>query len=318
MLPPRALLLVGSLLGLGGFLTLAWAPKRSSASIEPTVSQSARMRPGERANKAAADHDAGVLLTRLVLPPGTRRTHKAPPDAGDRLAGSGSRLASPNTVDRHVFWIAPASVSETLAFVEAHPPVTSQLTSSGSGIQGGVTTSRFLRFEWPPIPFVLYARSLTVQMVALPGGSTAIRADMADMWDIPRPSSERIPSTASVLDVAVTRPRARPSVSLTVTDPTEVKKIANFIDALPTTQPVAIACPDIPVDAPAVTFTFRADGRGPALAQARESASASGPLDPCEPMSFTLAGRSLIPLLGGATVIEPAQTLLGVTLRRAR
>ncbi len=155
-------------------------------------------------------------------------------------------MASPDVVDRHGFWIVPAPVGEVLAFVEAHPPAASGLSSSGSGNQGGVTTLRFLRFEWPPIPSVLYARALSVALVALPGGSTAMRADAADMWDIPRPSFERIPSRASVLDVSVGRPHARPSLALTVTDRAKVKKIANAINALPTAQPIAIACPDMP------------------------------------------------------------------------
>jgi len=116
----------------------------------------------------------------------------------------------------------------------------------------------------------------------------------------------------------VTRPRAHPSLSLTVTNRVKVEKIAKAIDALATAQPIAIACPNMPVDAPTVTFTFRASRRGPALARAGESASASGPIAPCEPMSFSLAGRALTPLLGGAAVVEQAQALLGVTLRRAR
>lgn len=172
------------------------------------------------------------------------------------------------------------------------------------------------RFALLLLPTLLGLCSFFV--AAMPSGSTAIRADAADMWDIPRAPSERIPSQALVMDVSVARPHARPSVSLTVTDRTKVKKIARAIDDLPTAQPIAIACPDIPVDARAVTFTFRAVRRGPALAQASEPASASGPLDPCEPMRFTLAGRVLTPLLGGAAVVEQAQALLGVTLRLAR
>lgn len=318
MLPPRALLLVGSLIGLGGSLTLAWVPNRSSASTKRSVSPSARMTAGERANKLAANRDTQALLAKLVLPAGARRTREVPRGAGERLSGSGSGVASPDVVNRSAFWIVPASVPEVLAFVEAHPPVTSGMSSSGSGNQGGPTTSSLLRFEWPPVPSVLCARALSVILVGLPGGSTAIRADAADMWDIPRPGFERIPSRVSVLDVSVGRAHARPSLALTVTDETKVKKLAKAIDALPTAQPIAIACPNMPVNAPAVTFTFRATRRGPALAQASESVSASGPIAPCETMSFSRAGRALTPLLGGSKVVEQAQTLLGVTLRRAR
>jgi hypothetical protein len=318
--PPRlfAVLLLPALLGLCGFLALASAQSQLSTTVGSGGGQNAHMSAGERANKIAANHDPQALLARLMLPSGARRTPGAPPGAGSGLDDPGAAIPSPDVVDRHAFWTVPAPVTEVLAFVEAHPPATSQLESSGSGGQGGLTTSQFLRFTWTPVPSVLYARSVSVTLVAMPGGSTAIRADAGDMWDIPRPASERIPSQASVLGVSVARPDARPSLSLTVTDRTKVNKIARAIDRLPTVQPIAIACPDIQVDAPAVTFTFRASSRGPALAQASEPTSASGPLAPCEPMRFTIAGRALTPLLGGATVVEQTQVLLGVTLRQAR
>ena len=306
------------LLGLCGFLALASARNQPPTAVGSGGGQNTSVSSGERANKLAASHDAQALLAKLELPSGARRTQGAPRGTGSKLADPGVAIPSPDVVDRHAFWIVPAPVSEVLAFVEAHRPPASQLESSGSSNQGGLTTSSFLRFAWPPVPSVLYARSLSVTLVALPDSSTAIRADAGDMWDIPRPASERIPSQASVLDVSVARPGARPSLSLTVTDRTEVTKIAKTIDRLPTVQPITIACPDIQVDAAAVTFTFRASSRGPTLAQASEPTSASGPLAPCEPMRFTIAGRTLTPLLGGATVVEEAQVLLGVTLRQAR
>jgi hypothetical protein len=313
-----AVLLLPAVLGLCGFLALAPAQSQSPTAVGSGGGQNTHSSAGERANKLAARHDAQALLAKLTLPPGARRTRVAPRGTGSKLADPGVAIPSPDVVDHHAFWIVSAPVPKVLAFVEAHRPGASQLESSGSGGKGGLTTSWFLRFAWPPVPSVLYARSLSVTLVALPDGSTAIRADAGDMWDIPRPASERIPSQASVLDVSVARPGARPSLSLTVTDRTKVTKIARAIDRLPTVQPIAIACPDIQVDAPTVTFTFRASSRGLALAQASASVSASGPLAPCEPMSFTIAGRTLTPLLGGATVVEQAQVLLGVTLRQAR
>lgn len=306
------------LLGLCGFLALASARNQPPTAVGSGGRPNTSVSPGERANKLAAGHDAQALLAKLTLPSGARRTRGAPPGTGSKLADPGIAIPSPDVVDRHAFWIVPAPVPKVLAFVQAHQPAASQLESSGSGGQGGITTSWFLRFTWPPVPSVLYARSLSMTLVALPDGSTAIRADAGDMWDIPRPTSERIPSGASVLEVSMARPGARPSLSLTVTDRIKVTKIARAIDRLPTVQPLAIACPDIQFDAPTVTFTFRASSRGPALAQASEPTSASGPLAPCEPMRFTLAGRALTPLLGGATVVEQAQVLLGVTLRQAR
>ena len=313
-----ALLLLSALLGLCGFLALASARSESLTATGSGGSQNINMSAGERANRLVARHDAQALLAKLALPLGARPTQGAPHGSGSELADSSLAIPSPDVVDRHAFWIVPAPVPEVLAFIEAHRPAASRLESSGSGGQDGLTTSWFVRFAWTPVPSVLYVRSLSVTLVVLPGGSTAIRADAGDMWDIPRPASERIPSRASVLDVSVARPGARPSPSLTVTDRAKVRKIARAIDRLPTVQPLAIACPDIEFDAPTVTFTFRASARGPALARASEPTSASGPLAPCEPMRFTLEGQALAPLLGGATVVEQAQALLGVTLRQAR
>lgn len=314
-----ALLLLPALIGLGGLLALASAQSPQATDAATAAGrQNANTSAGERANKEAAARDAQALLAKLRLPPGARRTRTAPRGAGSTLGKRGPTIPSPDVVDRHAFWIVPAGAQETLAFLEAHAPSGSQLQSSGSGSGGGLTTSWSLGFVWPPVPSVLYARSLSVVLVALGRGSTAIRADAADMWDLPKPASERIPSRARVLDVSVGRPDAPPSFSLRVTDRVKVKRIAKAIDRLPTVQPIAIACPNIPVDARTVTFTFRAITGGPALAQAGEPASASGPVSPCEPMDLTISGRVFTPLLGGAVVVEQAQTLLGVTLRQAR
>jgi hypothetical protein len=297
-----------ALLVLGAALALA-AP--SSAPKSPRgVSQTA--------NKRAANRDGQLLLSRLVLPADAISTQREPPGGGSALTDPGPVIASRDVVDQHAWWVVPQPVQAVLAFIRAHPPFASQLESSGSGGAYGVTTSWSLRFSWPPIASVLYARALSVLFVALPDGSTAVRADAGDMWDIPRPLTERIPSSASVLDVIVERPRMHPSPSITVTDTATVSKIAAMINHLATVQPVAISCPEISAGRAFVTFTFRATKRGAFLAQAIESASATGSVPPCETMQLTISEHTQTPLLGGASVVEKAQALLGVSLRESR
>ena len=74
--------------------------------------------------------------------------------------------------------------------------------------------------------------------------------------------------------------------------------------------------PSLPVDGPLVTFTFRATLRGQVLAQASEAAWASEPTTACDPLRLTISGREQAALLDGASVIQEAQAMLGVSLHR--
>jgi hypothetical protein len=287
---------------------LAWAME----SATPKVYSGS----GEAANQRAGTRDAELLLGRLVLPPGARTSAREPPGGGSTLASPALGVATPDVIDRHAWWIVPGRPQAVLAFIEAHPPVGSRSSVSGSGSLRGVTTSWFLRFQWPPITAVLQERFLTVGLVRLPDDSTGARADAQEVWVIPRSVSERISPSVRVLDVTLARPRTRPSLSMAVTDTAKVSKIASMIDRLPTVQPGAISCPALPVDGPFVTFTFRVTQGGRALAQASEPAWATEPTTACDPMTLTISGRVQTPLLGGASVVQKAEALLGVTLHR--
>lgn len=293
-----ALLAVGTALALGTHS----AALRSATGVSVT------------ANKRAARRDGRQLLSRLALPTGAKSSQREPPGGDSALADSGSVIASRDVIDQHAWWVVPRSVQTVLAFVRAHPPAGSRLESSGSGGRYGVTTSWSLWFDWPPVPSVLYARALSVVFVRLPNGSTGVLADVGDMWDIPRPASERIPSSASILEVALTRPHKRPSPPVTTANAHTVVEIAASIDDLETVQPIAISCPAIPVERAFVTFTFRATQSGPVLAQASDPVGASESISECEPMRLTIAGSAQTPLLGGPSVLARAQALLGVSL----
>jgi hypothetical protein len=271
---------------------------------------------GGASNRRAASRDDELLLGRLVLPAGARSSSREPAGGGPTLAGPFERVATPDVVDRRAWWVVPGRPASALAFIRAHLPAGSRISASGSGGGRGNTTSWFLQLQWPPITGVLQERALIVELVALPGGATGVRADAQDVWVIPRPAGERIPFAARVLEVAVARPHMRPSVSRTVTDMAEVSRIAATIDHLPTVQPGTINCPSLPVDGPLVTFTFRATLRGQVLAQASEAAWASEPTTACDPLRLTISGREQAALLGGASVIQEAQAMLGVSLHR--
>jgi hypothetical protein len=270
----------------------------------------------EAANRRAAASDGHRLLGRLVLPPGTRTSQREPRGGGPALAHRGPGAATPNVVDQHAWWVVPRRPQAVLAFVLAHRPAGAVSGLSGSTRLRGITTSWFVRFNWRPVSGVLAERALVVQLVRLPDGSTGVRADVQNVWVIPRPAGERIPSSARVLDVAVGRRSVPPSLSMTVTDTAKVSDVAAMINRLPTVQPGAISCPAFPGDGPFVTFDFRSTDGGPLLAQAIEPAWAREPTTACDPMALTILGHAWTPLLGGASVVRRSQALLGVTLQR--
>jgi hypothetical protein len=272
---------------------------------------------GTAANRLAAAGDTEQLLGRLALPEGSGVSSRELSGGGSTLAQPVLGLATPDVVDRHAWWVVPGSPQTVLAFIQAHPPAGSNLSSSGTGGSRGQTTSWFVRFQWPPVAGVLQERYLAIALVALPDGSTGVRDDAQDVWIVPRPGSERIPPAARVLDVTVGRPGRRPSLSMATGDRASVARIAAMIDRLPTVQPDAIVCPAYPVDGPYVTFTFRATRRGPTFARAREPAWVTEPTTACDPMELEISGRVSTALLGGAAVLQRAERLLGLSLRRA-
>jgi hypothetical protein len=100
-----------------------------------------------------------------------------------------------------------------------------------------------------------------------------------------------------------------------VVAPGKIRALVAMVDALEIVQPRAYSCPNQLYGAPVVTFTFRAGDGGTALAAASQTASAREPTTPCDPMTFSIRGRSQTSLLGGAAVVRKAGRLLGVRLQ---
>ncbi len=272
--------------------------------------------PGEAANRRAAALDGQQLLAGLVLPAGAVAWQQEPPGGGFTLSirGQGQGIASPDVTHRYRWWVVPGAPQAAAAFVSTHVPSGSSLESSGSGSLRGVTTSWSVMFGWPAVRSVLFARELSVTFVRLPGGSTGVGADAADMWDRPRPAGERIPSSARLLEIAVGKAGKRPSLTRTVTSAREIAKITAMINGLMTVQPVAISCPAFPSDGPYVTFTFLRTAAGPPIAQTSESIWFTDQDGDCEAMNITIAGRARTALLGGASVVRRTGALLHVKL----
>jgi hypothetical protein len=219
-------------------------------------SRSPAPRPGSAAaNEAAARADATSLLAKLPLPSGATQSATDPTGDGKALAyPAGGTAATPNAIDDHGWWVVPGSAGAALTYVKAHPPPGSSpgMSGSSSGLSG-----RFVAmygFAWPAIAGVLSTRSLVVEVVQLPDGSTGLRADAQDVWITPRAASERIPSGSRILQVSLghlvdpSRPQLfkvdkRLQRPFTVTSSAKIRRVVALINSLPGGQPGAYSCP---------------------------------------------------------------------------
>jgi hypothetical protein len=269
------------------------------------------------ANRTAAQRDAAALLGRVMLPPGAMPVSNEPAGDDGALGRPPLSEAGLKIVDRYRWWTIAEPVSTVYGFVRSHVPPPATLSAWG-GPPGsvGAPAASFVADAFPPGPGYLPMRELMVEVVALAGGATGVRADAQVQWLIPRPRGERVPARAGALEVTVARPGAAALVKRAVTDRRSVHRIAALIDRLQTVQPEVINCPSLPTNAPVVTFTFRAAPDGPVLAGASEPAYATEPTTPCDPMTIAIDGRRWPPLLGGASVVDAAQQMLRIKLRR--
>jgi hypothetical protein len=279
----------------------------------PARAPSRRGVPTTAANKRAAEQDARRLLDLAVLPSGAEPASAGELGGGWLLRRPASQPALARMVDRHAFWRVPAPLDSVAAFVQAHAPAHAQ--QAGWGISGGpgVPPNRELTFTLAPVPGRILDRLLSFTLVALPGAATGVRIDAEDVWIVTRARSERLPQGVSQIGLRSGYPGRKPSVSVTVTDPAQVSRIVEWVNALGIVQPGAYSCPNLA--GPTVTLDFL-DRAGAMLAQASVIAL-EGTSGPCNPVALTIGGRRQTPLIGGDLLLR-IQRLLHVRLTSSR
>jgi hypothetical protein len=283
----------------GGSSARGASPSRA-ASVEQTST----------ANESAAQTAAASLLTELSLPANASQSAAEPSGDESVLAHSGSFPATPNLVDDHAWWLVPGAPAEVLAYVNAHLPSGSRVSSTGWGNEGAhLTHVESETIEWPAIVGVLSTRELVVEVVRLPNGSTGLRADAEVVWVTPRPASETIPPGSRILRISVhgslkgEQPTQRP---LRVTSTKKIEKIVALLNALPAAQPGAKSCPaDFGID---VRLAFYASRGAPPLAVAG--------IDPqgCGGVQLKIYGKRQPGLESGSSLIQQIDHVLGVKL----
>jgi hypothetical protein len=233
---------------------------------------------GSLTSRERAVADAAAILKAFVVPPGARRLPQAP----DELKVPITRLVSTTLVDDVSFWRAPGRPQAVLAWEQARLP---RPFTPGDEDFGPPSWDR--TFSLSPVPGVLNARDLVVEVTAVGNGQTAIRVDAQVSWQPPRSASERVPSSTRVVTITQLPsmgPHARqPPAPVTVADLPVVRRLAALVDNLQ----LSTIGPDAPCPAPLggrIRLTFLARADGPPLAVAQAPAA-------CGTVQFSGAGK---------------------------
>jgi hypothetical protein len=231
--------------------------------------------PGPRDHAVA---DAAALVRAFVVPPGAQRMPTAP----DGLKVPISTLVSTTLVDKVSFWRAPGQPQAVLAWEQAHLP---RRFTPGDADFGPPSWDR--TFSLSPVPGVLSARDLVVEVTGAGTGQTAIRVDAQVSWQPPRPGPERVPPAAravTITQLPSLNPHAgRPPAPVTISGLPVVRRLAALVDSLRlSTIGPAASCPAVGLGG--IRLAFRASAGGPPLAVAQGPAA-------CGTVQFSVGGK---------------------------
>jgi hypothetical protein len=267
---------------------------RTTGPVTATARRAVSPSPRERAVA-----DAAAILKAFVVPPGARRLQQAP----DALKAPITTLVSATLVDDVSFWRAPGRPQAVLAWEQAHLP---RRFTPGDEDFGPPSWDR--TFSLSPVPDVLNARDLVVEVTGAGNGQTAIRVDAQVGWQPPRPAFERVPSSTRVVTIAQLPsmdPHARqPPAPVTVAGLAVVRRLAVLVDNLQ----LSTVGPDASCPAPlggGIRLTFLARAGGPPLAVAQGPAA-------CGTVQFSVGGKQQRALQITGSFISQVLKLVGL------
>jgi hypothetical protein len=244
------------------------------AAAHTTTGSVAAASPSPRQRAVA---DAAAILRAFVVPPGAQRLQKPPDVVKEPI----TTLVSTTLVDDVSFWRAPGQPQAVLVWEQAHLP--RRFTPEDADF-GPPAWDRM--FSLSPVPGVLNARDLVVEVAAVGNNQTAIRVDAQVSWQPSRPALERVPSATRVVTITELPspdPHARrPPAPVTITGLAVVRRLAALVDSLQlSTIGPGASCP---AAFGGILLTFRARAGGPPLAVAQGPAA-------CGIVEFNVGGK---------------------------
>jgi hypothetical protein len=203
-----------------------------------------------------------------------------------------------------------------LAYVKAHRPAT-------RGYYQLVFESSSVIFMWTIDGQHLASQQLQVTVATLADGRTGIMAQAESVWMVPRPRSERAPT--SVRSVAVTlRMGSGPggmkhehAHTYLFTHAAKVTSIVNAFDALPIAQPgLVYSCPAMIAHMPLLSVRFISGAGftlGRALVNVYPGSDGASGWNACDPIDFWIGSRRQTPLTSH-TFVKQIGRLIGADI----
>jgi len=241
--------------------------------------------------RAAADADA--ILGQFVPPPGAVRLAKRPVlPSGSPVTG----LIAATQADAIGYWRVNGSATALLAWEKAH---ISRSFSPQDVIIGPPSWNTV--YSLPAVPGVLPTREMNVQFYDAGSGMTVIMAEAMVSWVPPRPASEAIPASVTVVTIAPSGPwPGTTPAPVTITSAPAVRRLAALVNGLPlSTVNQAVPC----AMGSGFTLTFRLTVSGTPVAVA------DGP-GACGVLALRLNGKD-------EPALQPAGSYLATVLKIA-
>jgi hypothetical protein len=255
--------------GCGGVTPASHAAK----SAGPTAVSSEPA--GTLKQRAAAE--ARAILGEFVPPPGAVRQASKPALPGGWGKYAVMALNSTTRTDAVGYWRVNGAAAALLAWEKAH---ISRSFSRQDVIIGPPSWNTV--YSLPAVPGVLAAREMNVQVYDIGGGATVIMADAMVSWQPPRPASEVIPASVTVVTIAPPFTWPGSPAPVTITSVPVVRRLAALVNGLP----VSTAGLGVPCSMGAgITLIFRAVSGGPSVAVV------TGPAE-CGVVHFQLNGKA--------------------------
>lgn len=192
---------------------------------------------GSRAQALAL---ARSLLSRLILPPGTRPVPgKAP---GPQVAGSFTMVHQ-----RRAFSVNMPMAAAFRFFMHHAPPGMRALDNGRTAGPGGIMDLE-IGYYLRPLPPGSYGAEVDLSVVPAVGGGSAVHADAVVIWFVHRSAAERV-NPARIAAVTVNAhvffPRER-TVTRRITSRAAIMRLAGLLNGMPGAPRIAMSCPAQP------------------------------------------------------------------------
>lgn len=193
-------------------------------------------------SRAAALTLARLMLSRLVLPPGSRAAQPSP--VPPPLSVPSGSDALPYTVELHRFILVPEPSATVHSYLLGHMPAGMSWASTGLGV-GTTNTVTVLSVSYRPRSLPAGLTDAVLDTAALPsaGGDTLVRADAGVSWFPPRSAAEQL-NAASFRSVTITAVQVIPgkrTVTRRFASPAVIGQLVALASSLPATPSPDVA-----------------------------------------------------------------------------